>query len=265
MSTLPVTSLLHSLQHQRKPLNHRATSLALISLIVVSFYIFFVARPSLDLAPIALRTDTLGRTHASHPQDKDDPPPSSRLFRLNSSSQRKTVTVSNVNRPQIMLDESQELAAVAAFVAALPQNMIPRSIDPSKPIDPQLVLDFDTRSPRAADEVNQIVQDVWSRYPVMLFTKLHHAHSREIRRIVSNLDLQPPPVVFEVDQREDADVLIPLLHRLTSSTDLPLMLIGGKPVGSMTAIRQLEESGKLQKLITDAGAVIDGAKKKKGH
>jgi hypothetical protein len=36
------------------------------------------------------------------------------------------------------------------------------------------VLDFDTRSPRAADEVNQIVQNVWSRYPVMLFTKVSH-------------------------------------------------------------------------------------------
>lgn len=266
MSTLPVTSLLHSLQHQRKPLNHRATSLALLGLIVVSFYIFFVARPSLDLAPIALRTDALGHTgtHGSHAQDTDDPPPSSRLFRLPSNTQRKTV-VSNVNRPQVKLDESQELAAVAAFVAALPQNMIPRSIDPSQPIDPQLVLDFDTRSPRAAYEVNQIVQDVWSRYPVMLFTKLHNAHSREIRHIISSMDLRPAPAIFEVDQREDAEVLIPLLHRLTSSTDLPLVLIGGKPVGSMAAIRELNESGELQMLVTNAGAVIDGGKKKKGH
>ncbi|KAG2135428.1 hypothetical protein DEU56DRAFT_737751 [Suillus clintonianus] len=265
MSTLPVTSLLHSLQYQRKPLNHRATSLALLGLIVVSFYIFFIARPSLDLAPIALHSDALGHpgTHGSHPQDKDDHPPSSRLFRLPSSSQRKTV--SNANRPQVKLDEMQELAAVAAFVAALPQNMIPRSIDPSQPIDPQLVLDFDTRSPRAAYEVNQIVQDVWSRYPVMLFTKLHHANSREIKQIISNMDLRPPPAIFEVDQREDADVLIPLLHRLTSSTELPLMLIGGKPVGSMDTIRELNEAGELQKLITNAGGVIGGAKKKKGH
>lgn len=266
MSTLPITSILHSLQHQRKSLNHRATSLALISLIVVSFYIFFVARPSLDLAPIALRTDALGHagTHGSHQQDRDDPPPSSRLFRLPSNSQRKTV-VTNVNRPQIELDESQELAAVAAFIAALPQNMIPRSIDPAKPIDPQLVLDFDTRSPRAADELNQIVQDVWSRYPVMLFTKAHNAHSREIRRIIAVMDLQPPPMTFEVDQREDSEVLIPLLHRLTSSTDLPLMLIGGKSVGSIAAIRELNESGELHMLITNAGAVLDGRKKKKVH
>ncbi|KAG0707113.1 hypothetical protein DFH29DRAFT_76295 [Suillus ampliporus] len=265
MSTLPVTSFLHSIQYQRKP-KHRTTSLALFGLIAVSFYIFFVARPSLDLAPIALRSDALGHagTHGSHPQDKDSSPPSSRLFRLPSNTHRKTV-VSNTNRPQVQLDELQELAAVAAFLAALPQNMIPRSIDPTQPIDPQLVLDFDTRSPRAADEVNQIVEDVWSRYPVMLFTKLHHANSREIKRMITNMDLRPSPAIFEVDQREDADVLIPLLHRLTDSTELPLMLIGGKPVGSMATIRELNESGELQKMIADAGAVFVGAKKKKGN
>lgn len=64
---------------------------------------------------------------------------------------------------------------------------------------------------------------------------------------------------------EDADVLIPLLHRLTS-TELPLVLIGGKPIGSFATVRELKESGELAKMITDAGGIIDGgAKKKKGH
>jgi len=259
MSTLPVTSLLHSIQLQRKP-KHRTTSLALFGLIVVSFYIFFIARPSLDLAPIALRTDTRGHADArvQRVDDENALPPSSRLFRL-------PPKVLNVDHPQLKLDESQELAAVAAFVAALPQNTIPRSIDPSQPIDPQLVLDFDTRNPRAADEVKQLVEEVWSRHPVMLFTKLRHGSSREIRSIILNMNLRPSPPIFDVDQREDADVLVPLLHRLTSSTELPVLLIGGKSVGSMAAIRELNESGELATTITNAGSVIDGAKKKKGH
>jgi hypothetical protein len=214
MSTLPVTSLLHSVQLQRKP-KHRTTSLALFALIVVSFYIFFIARPSLDLAPIALHSDTRGhpdtrvRLHGEGPST-----PSSRLFRL------PLKTPNNVDRPKINLDATQELAAVAAFIAALPQNTIPRSIDPTEPIDPQLVLDFDTRSPRATEEVNQIVEEVWSRYPVMLFTKvrhsspafchssytrprlqLHHGYSREIRSTFLNMNLRPSPAIFDVDQR----------------------------------------------------------------
>lgn len=58
---------------------------------------------------------------------------------------------------------------------------------------------------------------------------------------------------------------MPLLYRLTSSDSLPILLIGGKPVGSIDAIRELDASGELKQMVTEAGAVIDGAKKKKGR
>jgi hypothetical protein len=64
------------------------------------------------------------------------------------------------------------LAAVASFLASLPQNVIPSSVDPSRPIDPQLVLDFNTRSPMAANELRETVEDVWIQNPVILFTKV---------------------------------------------------------------------------------------------
>jgi hypothetical protein len=57
-------------------------------------------------------------------------------------------------------------------MAALPQNVIPTDIDPAQPIDPQLVIDFDTRSPRAEEEVANIVSDVWLRNPVVVFSKV---------------------------------------------------------------------------------------------
>lgn len=71
-----------------------------------------------------------------------------------------------------MLSPEQELGAVTAFMAALPQNVIPPDVDPTQPIDPQLVLDFDTRSPRAEEEVNNVVSDVWLRNPVVVFSKV---------------------------------------------------------------------------------------------
>jgi len=40
------------------------------------------------------------------------------------------------------------------------------------PIDPQLVLDFDTRSPEALDEIDDVVLGVWMNNPVVLFTKV---------------------------------------------------------------------------------------------
>ena len=39
-------------------------------------------------------------------------------------------------------------------------------------LDPQLVLDFDTRSPQAAEELDELVRDVWHRNPVVIFSKV---------------------------------------------------------------------------------------------
>ena len=61
----------------------------------------------------------------------------------------------------------------------------------------------------------------------------------------------------------DADVLLPLLHRLTGVNSLPNLLVGGKPVGSIERIRQLHESGELRQMISGSGAVIDGGPKKR--
>ena len=118
--------------------------------------------------------------------------------------------------------------------------------------------------------------------------------------------MAPTPVMWELDARgtcapeptrfqthlefltDDADVIVPLVQRLTNSTELPILLIGGQTVGSpfltgsaadspgiidqtMSArsvferVQGLHGSGELDKLIQNAGGIIGGAKKKKGR
>ncbi|KAJ7933841.1 hypothetical protein B0H13DRAFT_1952213 [Mycena leptocephala] len=158
---------------------------------------------------------------------------------------------------------SGELAAVSSFLASLPQNVIPPSVNPTLPIDPELVLDFDTRSPHAMEEVERVVDDVWSRNPVMLYGKLYSPPTRELKSILSNMNLRPPPFIMDVDTRDDVEVLAPILTRLTGFPELPILLISGKPVGSMTQIREMLASGELQRLIKASGAVIGGGKRRK--
>jgi glutaredoxin len=74
--------------------------------------------------------------------------------------------------------------------------------------------------------------------------------------------LKPAPTIIDVDIRDDANVLAPIIARVTS-LDLPVLLIGGKAVGSIDNIRALHQNGELRKLITASGAVIDGAKRRK--
>jgi len=71
-----------------------------------------------------------------------------------------------------LLTPEQELGALTAFMVALPQNVLPTDIDPDRPIDPQLVLDFDTRVPEAEEEIDDIVIDVWMGNPVVVFEKV---------------------------------------------------------------------------------------------
>ncbi|KAL4080395.1 hypothetical protein V8B97DRAFT_1932190 [Scleroderma yunnanense] len=251
------SSVAHSIYpHKRDRTKHRATILALFALVALSCYILFITNPSLssksrvydDHGALAYK-DFVGSTHHAGPTRRPQPiyqpvlPPS----------------------PQLTLTPSEELAALSAFLAALPHNRLPPAVNPNQPLDPQLILDFDTGGESAREELSRVVDDMWTRHPVVLFAKLHSLHSRELRETLSKMNLKPSPLVFEIDQREDASVLTPLLRRLTGVPTLPILLIGGKPIGVgardldslMEQIQGLEDSGELKSMILRAGAGIN--------
>lgn len=155
-------------QRKHRAFWYRTTFLALFVLVLVSVYVLFVSQPS--LRPISFLD--VDRAHS------EDPSRSSRWthegLRLAALKHRKPVTTQNAAnaRPQITLNQTQELAAVSSFIASLPQNMIPSTVDPSQSIDPQLILDFDTRGPQADQELQAVINDVWTRNPVMLYSKV---------------------------------------------------------------------------------------------
>ena len=61
----------------------------------------------------------------------------------------------------------------------------------------------------------------------------------------------------------DEHVLTPLLYRLTKQQELPILLVGGRAVGSTKDVKALAQSGQLKQLVSAAGGVVDGARKKK--
>ncbi|KAH9485532.1 hypothetical protein JR316_0002442 [Psilocybe cubensis] len=245
--------------HPRKP-KQRATFVALIILVCLSSYIFIANSASFSPAMALRRSDSAAAEQLAIALE------TIQNSRLAGGSGHKHLKGGHHRKMSLKLDQAQELAAVTSFLASLPQNVIPPSVDPSIPIDPSLVLDFDTRGPRAREEVKAMVEDVWLRNPVFLWSKVYSPASREIKSILADLYLRPAPTIIDVDIRDDADVLIPMLARLTSYPELPVLLIGGKPVDtSVDNIRALEKSGELQKMITEAGSLINGSKKKKNR
>lgn len=174
--TFPVmSSTLLGIGYPRKSRVYSTTFLALFALITVSTYIFFVARPALAHAPISLHADSTN--DAGSGRRIIDDIPHSRLFQFPPSYYRKLPPIASPAKTRLQLDPSQELAAVSSFLASLPQNVIPSTVDPSRPIDPQLVLDFDTRSSKVTAELKQMVDDVWAQNPVILYSQVRSAVS----------------------------------------------------------------------------------------
>jgi len=171
------------------------------------------------------------------------------------------------SRPQVTLTSEQELAALSSFIISLPgQNILPSSVDPSQPIDPQLILDFDTRADGAEAELKRLVAATWENHPVVMYTK-PSVVTRELRSLVDSFNLRPTPIVIDINERVDVDTLEPVLNRLTGSSSFPILLVHGVLVDVSTPdrVEELSKSGTLEKLVSEAGAIINGGKRRKGR
>jgi hypothetical protein len=77
------------------------------------------------------------------------------------------------NRPTLQLTPEQELAAIMSFLGHIQTNGgLPPTVNPNLPIEPQLVLDFDTTSERAPAELKELVEDTWASNPVVIFAEV---------------------------------------------------------------------------------------------
>jgi hypothetical protein len=162
-------------------------------------------------------------------------------------------------------------------------------VDPSQPIDPQLILDFDTRTDGAEAELKRLVVATWENNPVVMYTKVFtlsasslpekrvidtislcgkpSAVTRELRSLIDSFNLRPAPIVIDINERVDVDTLEPVLRRLTGSSSFPILLVHGVLIDVPTTdrIQKLDESGTLKKLVSEAGAILNGGKRKKGR
>jgi hypothetical protein len=142
----------------------RTTFLALFSLLSVSVYILLLNGSS-NLQPAVAPLQTKSPFHAAMNTLIDSP----------DRPWRPTHNEVLASRPQITLTPEEELAALSSFIISLPdQNILPPSVNPSSPIDPQLILDFDTRADGAEAELKRLVAATWENNPVVMYTKVFH-------------------------------------------------------------------------------------------
>ncbi|KAL0956893.1 hypothetical protein HGRIS_002999 [Hohenbuehelia grisea] len=197
--------------------------------------------------------------------------------RLRTGSPHRAIPVARTQalRPY-RFQPHQELAALTSFITASPMNVLPLSIQPSHPIDPQLVLGFDlARASNAGEELQVLATDLWIRFPVVLYSKHFCHHSRLLKRFLLSLNLKPSPTFIDVDTRDDFPVLHRVIQRVTHTVGVPVLLIGGNVLqipnepqaddrmALLHYLESLKASGKLGILFSDAGAIVDGMRRKK--
>lgn len=155
-----------------------------------------------------------------------------------------------------------EFIGLVSFLTSTAASALP-PIDPSIPLDPQLILDFDHTRPAARSDMRQLELDMMGLFPVILFGKMRDPQHREIMKMLSQYKIDPPPLVVEVDQRADADYLIPTLARLLGTKQLPQVVLNGHAAGGYKAIQAAFDGKDFKELIATSGAEVTEKKTKK--
>ncbi|KAI9638087.1 uncharacterized protein MKK02DRAFT_31589 [Dioszegia hungarica] len=172
-------------------------------------------------------------------------------------------TVRPTDLPSIAFESAEEeLAALISFITSTSANSLP-SLDPTKPLEPGAVLDFDPTHPNAREDLNLLKDEIHTLYPLILFGKMRDPWHREVKKMLAEYKIVPAPLIIELDQRRDNEMLSPLLARLLGTKELPLLTLFGKSLGSYHDVLDLREKGELKAVLEEGGMSVKAAKKNK--
>lgn len=126
------------------------------------------------------------------------------------------------------------------------------------------MLEFDyTKAETARDDMAQLTEDVFALFPVIVVGRMRDPKHRDIIRTMSMYTSNPPPLIIEVDQRQDAETLVPLLGRLLGKDELPQVVVMGAAAGGHAAIQKLQDDGELKAYFAKLGVDMKDKKMKK--
>ncbi|KAG8706967.1 hypothetical protein FRC08_000774 [Ceratobasidium sp. 394] len=235
--------------------HRRASGFLLLFLTLAAIFSFLFSHTYDTSAYIAYQRARGRQPSASYPL--------SRAFGESKRAMAAAPRASPTEGEPLNLTPAMELGALVAFLTdRAAQNALPATLDPQSPIPADVILDFNTRSDFAQLEVDDLVQDTWIRNPIVIFSKVHSPQGRDVKKIFASYKLKPAPTAFDIDERQDAAVLEPLLYRLTGQKSLPITLMAGRAIGSLTDIATAHESGELKRAMQSAGVTIIPPKKK---
>lgn len=168
------------------------------------------------------------------------------LSEISSSLSRANI-VSLVKVPPV-----DEIYGLLHFVTSDDDRMLSYSVnvDPVAPIDLTVYLAGD--QPDWKSHVRRLREE----YPLIVFSKTYCPYSRKAKKLLEMYNLSPPPLIIEVDLRDDGDFIKLILTRLTDHSTFPNIILNGQGLGGNDDLHTLRAQGKLKKMFESAGMTV---------
>jgi len=129
-----------------------------------------------------------------------------------------------------------------------------REDDPSKYTEHRLTpYTFGAMSEDAVAKWKDNMYKLDDEWPLVIFSKTYCPYSKKAKALIQRYNVQPQPLIIEVDLREDADVIKAQLHRLTGRATFPNIIIQARSIGGSDDIEELHDAGLLAILLRTGG------------
>jgi len=164
--------------------------------------------------------------------------------------------------PSAQARRAQEIHGLLHFVITKPDKiLVPLSdlgapIDPTEPIELRVYGEDGEQEIASAKDWAQRADALDHDTPLVVFSKSYCQYSQRAKALLALYDLQPPPMVIEVDLREDSDLIKSILTRLTGRATFPNVILKGQSVGGSDTLLELHERGKLAPLLRKSGIEV---------
>ncbi|KAF9816766.1 hypothetical protein IEO21_03928 [Rhodonia placenta] len=130
-------------------------------------------------------------------------------------------------------------------------------------VNPDDSIDLDVYAPDGNSNWESHMKVLKEEHPLVIFSKTycpeyHFSFSQRAKSLLHSYELDPPPVVIELNTRSDGPMIQKILARLTGRRTVPNILLQGKSIGGSDDIHALHEEHKLKDTLEAAGLEVSG-------
>ncbi|KZT71799.1 thioredoxin-like protein [Daedalea quercina L-15889] len=125
-------------------------------------------------------------------------------------------------------------------------------------VEPEQAIDLDVYAPDGHRNWDAHLKVLENEYPVVVFSKTYCPYSQRAKALLQTYELDPSPLVVELNTRRDGALVQIILQRLTGRRTVPNVLLYGQSLGGSDDIHALHEQHKLKDVFEDAGVQVKG-------